>query len=141
MGKMNPSLSKEAIRTALEAPTDCAIRVPYYCDENVWRLAHRHLSCHCHVVFISNARQCVAMHHQLVRDDDGGPCFWDYHVILIKTENDETVVLDMDSSLSYPCPLQEYLQRSFVPEGDYAPLFRYVRKHDMMHFQFGGKHL
>jgi N-terminal glutamine amidase len=119
---MDQSLSLEATRTALEAPSDFAIRVPYYCEENVWRLAHRHSSSNCHVVFISNARQCVAMHHQWVHVD--GPCFWDYHVILIKTENDETVVLDMDSSLSYPCPLQEYLQKSFVQEGDYAPLFR-----------------
>jgi hypothetical protein len=123
---MDQSLSSEAARTALEAPSDRALRVPYYCEENVWRLAHRHSSSlNCHVVFISNARQCVGMHHQLVRED--GPCFWDYHVILIKKENDETVVLDMDSCLSYPCPLQEYLRKSFVQEGDYAPLFRYVK--------------
>jgi hypothetical protein len=134
---MDRSFSSEAAQTALEAPSDCALRVPFYCEENVWRLAHRHstTSCtttNCHVVFISNARQCVAVYHQLARedddDDDDGPCFWDYHVILIKTENNEpAVVLDMDSRLSYPCPLAEYQKASFVQEGGWAPLFRYVQ--------------
>jgi hypothetical protein len=122
---MGRHFSSEAAQTALEALSDRAVRVPFYCEENVWRLAHRHsTTTNCHVVFISNARQCVAMYHQLAGED--GPCFWDYHVILIKTENSKTVVLDMDSRLSYPCPLVEYLQESLVQDGDYAPLFRYV---------------
>lgn len=30
-----------AEESALEAPNDQALRVPYYCEENVWRLAVR----------------------------------------------------------------------------------------------------
>jgi hypothetical protein len=124
---MDRTFSSDAAQTALDAPSDRALRVPFYCEENVWRLAHRlhSTTTNCHVVFISNARQCVAMYHQLACED--GPCLWDYHVVLIKTENSEPVVLDMDSRLSYPCPLEEYQQSSFVQEGDYAPLFRYVQ--------------
>lgn len=120
----------EAGRTALEAPSDASLRVPCYCEENVWRLAYRHLNSATnntstyHVVFVSNERQCVAMWYQMARE--GGPCHWDYHVLLVETSRDgKTFVLDMDSQLPYPCPFDEYLEDTFlVVMGQYAPLFR-----------------
>lgn len=128
---MEQSACCEAARTALEAPSDASLRVSCYCEENVWRLAHRRRTLEgttstYHVLFVSNPRQCVAMWHQMARED--GPCFWDYHVVLMETTADNlTFVLDMDSQLSYPCPLEEYLEDTFLKVmGKYAPLFRYV---------------
>jgi protein N-terminal glutamine amidohydrolase len=91
-----------ATATALEAPSDQSLRVPCYCEENVWRLACRKLyecnkggsqnvddknclSHQYHVVFVSNPRKCVPMFHQLAAKDPKDPCFWDYHVILLCT--------------------------------------------------------
>ena len=123
--------SRDAAHTALEANCDRALRVPCYCEENVWRLAHRRLKNteiqrqNYYVMFVSNEKQCVPMCHQLAREDDG-PCFWDYHVILLETTNHTSLVWDMDSRLTFPCPLKEYLEETFleqVPE-EYQPLFR-----------------
>lgn len=126
---MDQSESCEAAQTAVEAPSDRSLRVPCYCEENVWRLAHRHVGSNAstyYVVFVSNERQCCAMWNQMARE--GGPCFWDYHVVLFETnEHGETMVLDMDTLLSYPCPIQDYLEETFQDvKGHYAPLFRYV---------------
>jgi hypothetical protein len=140
-----------ASNTALEAPTDQSLRVPCYCEENVWRLAYRKLhetnnddtDNQYHVVFVTNPKQCVPMFQQLAISNAQKPCFWDYHVILFCTtrsssssqdDNSTTTatttmsVLDMDSHLPYPCTLQTYLNRVFpfdfgLPE-EYAPYFR-----------------
>lgn len=103
-----------AARTAVDAPSDRSLRCPYYCEENVWRLAYRKSrrrqcrdgpghgssssgddittsSCW-YVVFISNPTGCVPMFQQLAESTCAGlndhmksrPVFWDYHVILIE---------------------------------------------------------
>jgi len=122
----------EASRSALEAPNDVSLRVPCFCEENVWRLARRKLqwkakSTWC-VVFVSNASQCVPMFHQKTTQVDE-PCLWDYHVLLLEQdERGHFHVLDIDSRLPYPCPLGDYLNYSFpkqVPAAN-APLFRVV---------------
>lgn len=127
-----------AAKTALDAPFDQSLRVPCYCEENVWRLAYRMLngktkssSKEYYVVFISNPMQCVPMFHQLAVKDPSKPCYWDYHVILISySENDKPAaqVLDMDSHLPYPCGLETYLSSVFPTEiqwpDEYLPYFR-----------------
>ena len=99
----------EAARSALSCPSERELRVPCYCEENVWRLAYRRLyrksssttnNPHVtatsiraqqdidyiyHVVFISNKEKCVPMFCQRAMDDPDDPCFWDYHVILVGT--------------------------------------------------------
>jgi hypothetical protein len=133
--------STPAAKTALEAPTDQSLRVPCYCEENVWRLAYRKLhktnnddddddDNQYHVVFVTNPQKCVPMFQQLAAKNPLKPCFWDYHVVLFGTttssspspssrdDNSTTTtttisVLDMDSHLPYPCTLQTYLNRVF----------------------------
>ena len=143
--------STTARTSALKAPNDHSLRVPCYCEENVWRLACRKLNDNqfrdggvahqYHVVFVSNPRKCVPMFQQVAAKDPNAPCCWDYHVILLCTsaapsgENGkpvngatETVVLDVDSVLPYPCPLDEYLSRTFPTNFEYPaeflPMFR-----------------
>ena len=126
-----------AAKTALEAPSDQSLRVPCYCEENVWRLAYRkeHSSEQeryaYFVAFVTNPQGCVPMFEQLAAADRNRPCFWDYHVILIRqsihTAND-VHVLDIDSHLPYPSSLREYLSEVFPAEvnypEEYLPFFR-----------------
>jgi hypothetical protein len=133
-----PSHCESANTTALEA--DQALRVPCYCEENVWRLAYRRLkqqeqqqsqhhpyASEYYVIFISNERQCVPFFHQLAVEDSRKPCFWDYHVILFVTDlHGSTFVLDLDSRLPYGCRFEDYLAATFALDlpDNFAPLFR-----------------
>lgn len=132
----NPS----AAESALAAATDTALRVPCYCEENVWRLAFRKLYQQIHapttttterlspryfVVFVSNPKACVPMFHQRASSSRTNPVFWDYHVFLISTStassNDDdapsqqptSLVWDMDSHLPCPYSLNDYLEAAF----------------------------
>jgi hypothetical protein len=82
------------------------------------------------------------MLNQIASDHPMKPCFWDYHVILIHATKVmrkgkqiiKAQVLDLDTHLSFPCALEEYLQGTFgmtfaskKDERRYAPLFRVVR--------------
>lgn len=134
------SSSTSAQKTALTANDDRDLRVPCFCEENVWRLAYRKLysvpisdtsSSHAQskverssqyfVVFVSNPSKCVCFFQQRANPDPLTPVFWDYHVLLFeqrqrqKNSNDQatTLVWDLDSYLPYPCPLGEYLEESF----------------------------
>lgn len=140
--------SMAAAKTALEAPSDQSLRVPCYCEENVWRLAYRKLHHHHHhhnsnnnknadngiyyVAFISNPKSCVPMFLQMASADITKPCFWDYHVILLyhSQEHSTTRVLDIDSHLPYACSLDTYLHNAFPCSSqwpqEYMPYFRYV---------------
>jgi hypothetical protein len=109
-----------AAGSAVQARKDQDLRVPYYCEENVWRLAYRKVRDQPQddffVCFISNANKSVLMFHQLAADaaDDRAVC-WDYHVILIcwSKQESQATVYDIDSRLPYPQPLLDYLQQSF----------------------------
>mmetsp|Transcript_54297 Transcript_54297/g.131736 ORF Transcript_54297/g.131736 Transcript_54297/m.131736 type:complete len:335 (-) Transcript_54297:43-1047(-) len=104
-----------AARTAIDAPSDRSLRVPCFCEENIWRLAYRHLyggssssitnntssssSSSCwYVVFVSNPTGCVPMMQQLAAATCSGlndrqknqPVFWDYHVILVERRRRRT---------------------------------------------------
>eukprot|EP00980_Cylindrotheca_fusiformis_P005028 scaffold1062_cov130-Cylindrotheca_fusiformis.AAC.34 len=108
----------EASKTALEAENDADLRVPCYCEENVWRLAYRLMNgdgeeqrnLKYHVVFVSNPEKCVPMFQQLAIANPFDPCFWDYHVVLFQTSPEGTRVHDIDSHLPYKIPLKEYLE-------------------------------
>mmetsp|Transcript_27613 Transcript_27613/g.40773 ORF Transcript_27613/g.40773 Transcript_27613/m.40773 type:complete len:224 (+) Transcript_27613:112-783(+) len=124
----------EATQSAIEAPSDHSLRVPCYCEENVYRLAARKLQAKAHaasyyVIFISNEAQCIPMYYQLAGKTPSTACFWDYHVLLLQV-NDTPKILDIDSHLPYPCPLDTYIYNSFPSPGEtpkeYAPLFRVV---------------
>jgi hypothetical protein len=126
-----------AAKTALESPSDQSLRVPCYCEENVWRLAYRKLQSNdagtndYFVVFITNPLQCVPMYHQLAVTDPTKPIYWDYHVILISRSREDgssAEVFDLDSHLPFPCRLEKYLTDVFISEihwpEQYKPYFR-----------------
>ena len=147
--------SLPAAKSALEALSDTSLRVPCYCEENVWRLAYRkmhqqqhhptQLCSSYHVAFVSNPKGCVPMFEQLAGDPDDRevPVMWDYHVILFMTtttsastcnQDDttktKTFVWDIDSFLPCPCPLEDYIEMVFPNHltwrKEYLPYFRVV---------------
>ena len=145
---------RSAKASALSCQSDQDLRVPCYCEENVWRLAYRRVygrsainnidkeNEQYHVVFISNDDKCCPMLHQKASKYEDDICFWDYHVILLQSvsvsgkNKKSTHVLDMDSRLPYSCPLDEYLNESFKLDfglldnetsQKYSPKFRVVR--------------
>ena len=71
--------SSEAAKSALEATSDSSLRVPCYCEENVWRLAYRKVYQQqqtrgtYHVAFVSNPKGCVPMYEQLAADNKRTP--------------------------------------------------------------------
>jgi hypothetical protein len=128
-----PSL-QTAAETALQVNNGQDLRVPCYCEENVWRLAHRKThqepENRYYVAFISNPMKYVPMFQQLASGNVDEPCCWDYHVILISLAlpENKVIVWDCDSRVPYPCPLSEYLEESFPYDDDepFAPLFRLI---------------
>ena len=134
----------DAAKSALEATSDESLRVPYYCEENIWRLAYRKIHGQqnevskdrsYHVVFVSNPKACVPMFQQIAANDRTPPVMWDYHVVLIMTTTmsedqaaSKTCVIDIDSYVPCPCPLKDYVEMTFPNhqkwKKDYLPYFR-----------------
>lgn len=98
-----------------------------------------------HVVFISNESRCCPFYRQRAVPiyKVHAPVHWDYHVIVIRTirttspSSHGTEVLDVDTWLPYPCPIQTYLDETFRPRTtltssstttstEFQPLFRVI---------------
>lgn len=105
-----------------------------YCEENVWHLAvdPRIPEPLRYAVFISNAARCCPVWAQRSAPGPGVPAMWDYHVVLVATAGPShlPVVYDLDTALSLPVPLAEYLAESFPLAGrlepELEPRFRVV---------------
>lgn len=55
--------------------------------------------------------------------------FQDYHVFLIYSKpNEKTLVLDLDTSLEFPCDFQKYYKSAIRDDGDFKPEYRRFRK-------------
>lgn len=125
--------SNTAAATALAASGDLDLRVPCFCEENVWRLAHRKLhsspSSHSNsttklststsqsplpddesryfVAFVSNPSKCVCFFHQRANPDPTTAIFWDYHVLLLeqlRPQHDDASTVVWDMDSYLPFP-------------------------------------
>jgi len=99
------------------------------------------------------------MLYQKASKDPSAACYWDYHVILIHTSKivgkrgksyREVNVLDIDTCLSYPCSLHEYIDASFgeiqFPNHEtkkkLEPMFRVIRAdYYLQHFKSDRSHM
>ena len=105
-----------------------------YCEENVWKLCQRlqekgdpdylHRAS---AVFISNTGRSVPLWSQkagrgaekvpmvffflIVMEDQ--VVVWDYHVILVYIGDDSTLIYDLDTTLPFPAPFNEYCEATF----------------------------
>ncbi len=110
---------------------------PFYCEENIWHLCQEDslLPFDRKVLFISNPKQCITM----MKQKAGSPVYWDYHVVLL-FRDDGWKIADLDTLLSFPCPTEEYLSKSFAPNN--PPLFRIIDVTDFVkHFKSDRRHM
>ena len=99
--------------------TDC------YCEENVYRYLESSASTKqkAFAVFISNEAKTVllrqqraAENHSVVSGDLHYTVIWDYHVVAIELSGKEWVVVDRDSRLGTPFPLQGMPHTPYVAQ-------------------------
>lgn len=88
----------------------------FFCEENIWWLGRRLVDAGWPlgagtVWLISNQRREVPLLKQ--RRDEHGVVLWDYHVVLQWRDEADHWILDFDSALPWPCPLEHYLMASF----------------------------
>ena len=112
---------------------------PFYCEENVLRLAAARDRSTDWVVLLSNATRRIALAGQRRGRDGDGIVVWDYHVILVdrRGEGDasSTKVIDQDSLLDQPVPVCRYVATTFPwplyhTHPEYAPRFSLVTAPD-----------
>ena len=103
---------------------------PYWCEENVWHLvADPRLGPGTReVAIITNADRRVALFHQRASTMPDGLVVWDYHVVAFAQAADGWQAWDLDTTLGFPVPALEYLERTFPPALDatWQPMFRIV---------------
>lgn len=118
--------------------------VPYYCEENIWRLLRRprFVGRDVHALFIFGASGRVAVFGQRAGDPQyGGLALWDYHVVCLDRER--KTVLDYDSAEGAACgfeiPAGRYFDAAFGPlrradpeAAGYFPLFRVVPRDEFI---------
>ena len=115
------------------AKKDCTY-TSCYCEENVYLLCDRFVHGgsedspnECWAAWISNPSKSVAVWCQQGRGDEG-LAVWDYHVILLAVFgtglSKQFLVYDLDTTLPFPCQMEEYFQRAFRPDEDINPRFR-----------------
>ncbi len=87
-----------------------------YCEENIWHLARnaQFAAVESYVVCMSNKERTCALWSQRASPAADQPVIWDYHVILIANVG-QMGVFDLDSTLNFPTPILEYLDRTFGP--------------------------
>ena len=99
-----------------------------------------------YVVFVSNEQRCCPFFQQRACAKPDDYVCWDYHVIVFRSKktiqiqhqqrspatSTKTEVLDIDTWLTYPCPIQQYLEESFPHTHNpnlnpkYLPFFRVI---------------
>jgi protein N-terminal glutamine amidohydrolase len=97
---------------------------PFYCEENVLRLCPS-LGGEAFAVLVTNASRRIEMLRQRAGGPGTGGVLWDYHAFALSRAA-EWLVWDFDTTLGFPVPAPEYLQRSFDPHAVEPPLFRVV---------------
>ncbi|KII89001.1 hypothetical protein PLICRDRAFT_592736 [Plicaturopsis crispa FD-325 SS-3] len=109
---------------------------PYWCEENIYLLAHAFQGAQdvvdawdVFVVFISNESKTVALWNQRAASAEGRPIVWDYHVILVlrprsnpaavsasSADTDRRIswIYDFDTTLTpVPLPAEDYILNTF----------------------------
>nr|CAG4642752.1 EOG090X0C0Q [Evadne anonyx] len=133
------------------APSHECIHTSCYCEENVWHLCHNVKENHpsklqgCYAVFISNGGQTIPLWYQKSAGE-AGFVIWDYHVIFLHKNAYECQVYDLDSTLSFPCQFEDYLEQAIKCDEmlptQFHRLFRIIPAEDFLNdFASDRKHM
>ena len=115
---------------------DC-VYTACYCEENVYCLLKDQPQGKGHwrwfAVFVSNPEQAVVVHHQRPGAGTDNSVVWDYHVMAVALPRSPTAhscsssslcgsspslhayVYDFDSTLPFPCALDDYVAQALAP--------------------------
>ncbi|KAG9457400.1 hypothetical protein H6P81_001908 [Aristolochia fimbriata] len=109
---------------------------PCYCEENAYFLCKNlcrmgvtdEESRDLFVVFISNEDRRIPLWHQKASSRTDGLILWDYHVICIQVKshgrgNKLHQVWDLDTTLPFPVPLNQYIMEAVRPSLPLDPRF------------------
>lgn len=116
-----------------------------FCEENVWMLCEHVKKTRSeelkdyYVVFISNPDQTIPLWCQRAsKDKYSGIVVWDYHVVVLATQNHCSQVFDLDTTLPFPCDFNEYTKKTFktntMLKPQYYRMFRVIPA--LMYLQF-----
>ena len=127
-----------------------------YCEENVFKLIETLLEmgtathAELFVCFISNTIKKVPIWMQKSSKRRDGSVLWDYHVIALsqRTRDQTNLIWDLDTTLPFPCPLSEYIEKA-LPDiegglgmGGYERLYRVIPSEDYLgHFASDRSHM
>lgn len=97
---------------------------PFFCEENIWWLAHERLGrspgeVTGWVCIFTNETASIAVMNQRVAGRTALMA-WDYHAVLAVPDGDVTQIFDLDSRLPFPSPWPAYFTGTF-PEQDALP--------------------
>lgn len=105
-----------------------------FCEENIWHLADSLIKqgskpSDLLIAFISNTDQQVVIFNQK-SGHDNEPVIWDYHVVLLRKENNVYYIYDFDTLAEFTITADYYLQHSFPNHLNikqaYQPQFRLI---------------
>jgi hypothetical protein len=92
----------------------------------------------CFAVFISNQSKSCPIWCQKASKSPGGLVVWDYHVILLRREQEHFSIYDLDTTLSFPCKAVDYFVQAFkiskTYDKTYDQMFRLVRGGDFLDY-------
>lgn len=101
----------------------------YFCEENVWMMVKRIQDKSpeklklCHPVFISNDYAHIPLWRQSASSEEDGLVVWDYHVIMVYCDEEESWVYDYDSQLPFPTKFKEYCEETFKTDELLKPIY------------------
>ena len=102
---------------------------PFYCEENIWHLCQNEALKRSYVVYIISEGKSFPMINQRGAPDPEIPLFWDYHVILLVT-NETNRIIDFDTQLPFVNDVAFYCEKSFIDDcfldSKNTPQFRLV---------------
>lgn len=106
-----------------------------FCEENIWYLCQNpNLRAFVKtVLIISNSnRNCPLWHQKSAEGQE--PVRWDYHVVLLASTPETSLIYDFDSTLDLPIPLGTYLELTFQSGYENEqPVFKAIDSHDFIH--------
>lgn len=112
-----------------------------FCEENIWHLCQNpDLAAFIKTVLIisNGSRNCPLWHQKSAEGQE--PVRWDYHVVLLASSPETSLIYDFDSTLDLPIPLHEYLDQTFQSEyEDEQPVFKAVDSHDFVHLFYSDR--
>ena len=112
-----------------------------FCEENIWHLCQNpDLKAYTKIVLIiSNSnRNCPLWCQQSAVGQE--PVRWDYHVILLASSQEGSVIYDFDSTLDLPIPLDSYLKETFQSSFENEqPYFKLIDSLDYIQFFYSDR--